>query len=88
MKRIFTLTQGAMLLTAGLLAGCSMPAKHKAQTDMAARIYTQLATHYWQQGYTDIALNRLALALQHTPDYLPARELLQKIEQSQVTPQP
>ncbi|MDP6191197.1 MAG: hypothetical protein QF872_10370 [Gammaproteobacteria bacterium] len=45
MKRIFTLTQGAILLTAVLLAGCSMPNKQTTQTAMAARIYTQLATH-------------------------------------------
>ena len=88
MKRIFTRPQVAIVLTAVLLTACSMPAKHKAQTDIAARIYTQLATHYWQQGYTDIALNRLALALQQSPDYLPAQKLLQEIEQQQITPKP
>ena len=72
-----------MLLIAGLLVACSMPTKQTAETDMAARIYTQLATHYWQQGYTDLARNRLALALQQTPDYLPAQQLLQQIEQQQ-----
>ncbi|HCH24158.1 MAG TPA: hypothetical protein DE179_07665 [Oceanospirillaceae bacterium] len=80
MKRIFKIKILAIAVLTLILSACSMPAKHAQHDDMAARIYTELATYYWQQGYTEIALDRLTLALQQTPDYPPAKGLLQKIQ--------
>jgi hypothetical protein len=39
-----------------------------------------LAHHYWQHGHTELALDRLSLALQQKPDFLPAQKLLEDIE--------
>lgn len=80
MKRIFKKPITSIGLWALLLSACSLPPKPAEHTDMAARIYTELATYYWQQGYTDIALDRLALALQQTPNYPPAMDLMQQIQ--------
>ena len=80
MKRIFNTPIVNVSLLAIMLSACSLPPRHAEHTDMAARIYTELATYYWQQGYTDIAVDRLTLALQQTPNYPPAMELMQQIQ--------
>ncbi len=79
MKRNFYTLLITVCLNTWMLSACSMPLRPTPQTDMAANIYTQLAHHYWQQGYKDIALDRLTLALQQKPDYAPAMELMQQI---------
>ena len=80
MKRNFKIRIVIAAVLTYILSACSMPAKHAEHDDMAARIYTELATYYWQQGHMDIALDRLTLALQQTPDYPPAKGLLQEIQ--------
>ena len=80
MKRDFKIRIAVVAILTFTLSACSMPAKHAEHDDMAARIYTELATYYWQQGHMDIALDRLTLALQQTPDYPPAKGLLQEIQ--------
>lgn len=58
------------------LQACATPDHLPPHNDMAARIYTDLARYYWQQGHLDLATDRAHLALQQSPDYQPARDLL------------
>lgn len=62
------------------LQACTTPAHLPPHNDMAARIYTDLARYYWHQGYVELATDRALLALQQTPDYPPAKELLLQIQ--------
>ena len=63
-----------------LNTACSSLTQPTEQSELAARIYTQLANHYWQHGHRELALDRLSLALQQKPDFLPAQILLENIE--------
>lgn len=62
------------------ILGCSTPTHLPPHLDMAARIYTDLAQYYWQQGYLDLAQDRARLALQQSPNYQPAHDLLKQIQ--------
>ena len=64
-----------------LNTACSSLTQPTEQSELAARIYTQLANHYWQHGHRELALDRLSLALQQKPDFLPAQMLLKNIKQ-------
>lgn len=63
-----------------VLGACGTPPYLPPHNDMAAKIYTDLARYYWQQGYPILAADRARLALQQTPDYQPAKDLLQQIQ--------
>ena len=63
-----------------MLQACSTPPYLPPHNDMAAKIYTDLALHYWQQGYPALATDRAKLALQQTPNYAPAENLLREIQ--------
>ncbi len=80
MKRIFTPTTLCLLAMLSLNTACSSLTQPTEQSELAARIYTQLANHYWQHGHRELALDRLSLALQQKPDFLPAQVLLKNIE--------
>jgi Tfp pilus assembly protein PilF len=80
MKRIFTPTTLCLLAMLSLNTSCSSLTQPTEQSELAARIYTQLANHYWQHGHRELALDRLSLALQQKPDFLPAQVLLKNIE--------
>jgi Tfp pilus assembly protein PilF len=80
MKRIFTPTTLCLLAMLSLNTACSSLTQPTEQSELAARIYTQLANHYWQHGHRELALDRLSLALQQKPDFLPAQMLLKNIE--------
>ena len=62
------------------LPACGTPPHLPPYNDMAARIYTDLARYYWQQGYPELATDRAQLALIQTPNYPPAQDLLQQIQ--------
>lgn len=70
------------LMMCAILAiqGCGTPPYLPPHNNMAAKIYTDLAIYYWQQGYPALATDRANLALQQTPDYQPAIDLLQQIQ--------
>jgi Tfp pilus assembly protein PilF len=80
MKRIFTPTTLCLLAILSLNTACSSLTQPTEESELAARIYTKLAHHYWQHGHTELALDRLSLALQQKPDFLPAQKLLEDIE--------
>ena len=80
MKRIFNPTALCLLAILSLNTACSSLTQPTEQSELAARIYTQLAHHYWQHGHRELALDRLSLALQQKPDFLPAQVLLKNIE--------
>lgn len=63
-----------------VLQACATPPHLPPHNDMAAKIYTDLALYYWQQGYPALATDRAKLALQQTPDYAPAENLLREIQ--------
>jgi Tfp pilus assembly protein PilF len=71
-----SLVIGAILL----IQACSTPPYLPPHNNMAAKIYTDLALYYWQQGYPALAKDRAMLALQQTPEYQPAKDLLQQIQ--------
>lgn len=80
MKRIFTPTTLCLLAILSLNNACSSLTQPTEESELAARIYTKLAHHYWQHGHRELALDRLSLALQQKPDFLPAQMLLKNIE--------
>ena len=83
MKRIFTPTALCLVAILSLNTACSSLTQPTEQSELAARIYTQLANHYWQHGHRELALDRLSLALQQKPDFLPAQSLLKKIKREE-----
>ena len=63
-----------ILLAASSQTACSHGAATNNST-MAANIYTELARHYWKNGYPVLAKERLQLALEQDPTYAPALAL-------------
>lgn len=63
-----------------MLQACATPPHLPPHNDMAAKIYTDLALYYWQQGYPTLAMDRAELALQQSPNYQPAQNLLREIQ--------
>ena len=80
MKRIFNPTALCLLAILSLNTACSSLTQPTEQSELAARIYTQLAHHYWQHGHKELALDRLSLALQQKPGFKPAQMLLRDIK--------
>lgn len=65
------------------LAGCAAPGNNTKLTDnaaddklQAAKVHTELAQRYMQQGHLKAALQKLQLALKFDDDYAPAHTVL------------
>ncbi len=57
------------------LSGCNQNIKPVTNPSLAADIYVDLATYYWQAGYPNLAYSRLAEALIHNPSHAQANAL-------------